>query len=261
MKSGTLVAAMTISGILGGIAGALLVQGSSTAAPASGPAAPAPEAPDRSEPLAKEVADLRARLEEMQSSVAATSQDSARMRMELDRERKAAALARPRLEGPERPETVVHPGTFELDRGALPLRLAAAAGTRLDARAKKMFELLGKPEEERWKAIREDLSLNDLQEQELKAALKERDVAMRDLTKIEQHEVIGPDGTASIAMSVSPPDPEKAKEVRQKYDDRVNASLNADQAKKWREEGYEAAAGGGHSMMITSVTSVEEPAR
>ncbi len=265
MKAGTLVASMTIAGILGGIAGALLVQGASPAPSAAGPAAPAPEAPDRSDALSKEVADLRARLEEMQSSVAATSRDASKLRMELERERKAAAPARSRGEGLESPGPgslpgdVLHPPALTLEGGAVPIRLGrlAAGSAALDARTKTMLDLLRKTEDERWTAIREALSLNDVQEAELKAALKERDTALRDLTKIEQHEVTGADGNTTMSMKVSHPDPEKAREVRTRYDDRVNASLNADQAKKWREDGYEAAAGGGGAMVITSVTSVE----
>ncbi len=78
--------------------------------------------------------------------------------------------------------------------------------------------------------------------------------------QIQSHEVTGADGNATMAMSVSAPDPEKMKETRRKYDDRVNASLTPDQAKKWRDEGYESAAGGGGAMVFTSVeTTIGEP--
>lgn len=262
MKAGTLVAAVTVSGILGGIVGALLVQAPSAPPAPAVTGAPSTEASDRAESLSKEVADLRARLEEMQGSVTASAQDSSKLRMELDREHKAASLARSRLESLEMggaghaPGDLFHEG-LAVEGGAVPIPLGriAMGATGLSARMKKTLELMGKPEDERWAAIREALSLTDLQEQELKAALKERDLAMRDMTKIESHEVTGPDGNVSNVMRVSAPDPEKVRETRRKYDDRVNASLTADQSKKWKDEGYEAAAGGGGAMVFTSVTT------
>jgi len=265
MKPGALVAAVTASGILGGVVGALLVQGPSSHPAPAGTGAASVEAPARDEALGKEVADLRARIEEMQGAVAASSQDATKLRADLERERKASAAARTRLESLEKGEgrkdggdVILPPG---VEMGAVPLQLGkfavegGVAGSAINARLKKTLELMRKPEDERWTAIREALSLSSGQEDELKAAIKERDLAMRDLTKVETHEVTGPDGSTTTAMTVAHPDPEKVKDVHRKYDDRVNANLTADQAKKWRDDGYESAAGGGGAMVFTSVTT------
>ena len=53
------------------------------------------------------------------------------------------------------------------------------------------------------------------------------------------------------------PDVEKLREARKKYDDRVSAALTPDQSKKWREEGYESALGGGSRAVFASAITVE----
>jgi hypothetical protein len=256
MKAGVLVAAMVGTGILGGVVGSLLAGGPSSPAPAATPeAGPAP----RDENLAKEVADLRALLEEMQASSATAHQDSARLRADLDRERKASADARARIEslegGGHHGARPLLPG--QVETGAIPLRLGRLGRDvgALSGKVGKTLELLQKPEAERWTAIREALGLSPAQEEDLKTAIKERDLALRDAMKVESREVTAPDGTTSTAMSVSTPDPEKMRENRRKYDEKVDATLTPEQAKRWREEGYETAAGAGSSTTV--VTAVE----
>jgi hypothetical protein len=268
MKTGVLVAAMAATGVIGGVVGAIFAQGVCPAAPAPAPAVPPSDSPDaaaRAESLSKEVAELRARLEEMQGAVTASDQETAKVRAEMEREKKAAAVARGRIEGMEKgalpPGSIEPPIAGAVEKGAVPIRLGrVAARGELPASVKRTLELMSKTEEERWTAIRDALSLNTSQEEELKAAIKERDVAIRDMTKVETHDVAGPDGTTTTAMSVSHPDPEKMKDTMRRYDERVNGALTADQSKKWREEGYEAAAGGGgNAMVFSSSVVVESP--
>ncbi len=261
MRTGTLVAALTASGIAGGIVGGLLVQGGSpsTAArpgsPAPAPAEPAP----RDAALDREVAALRARLDEMQASVGAATAESGRLRVEVDQEKKAATEARARLAGLEAGAAragalpVAIDGGREMALGQLRGSVfAVGAREGLPERVKKAFELRQKTEEERWAAVREALGLSGGQEEDLNAAIKERDQAMKDAVKVTSDGAGGADGNGNTAITISTTDPEKAAEARKAYDDRVTSTLTADQAKKWRDDGYEDAFRGAAGPFVIS---------
>ena len=199
MRTGTLVAALTMSGVLGGVAGALLVQGTAGAA-------------------------VRERLAGLETAGT------------------RPALGRLFAAGGE-------PGSADA-----PVQFATRIGdvSALTDRLKRTMDLRQKPEEERWAAAREALGLTLSQEEELKTAIKERDQSMRDAMKVESREVKDADGNGTQAVTISMPDPEKMREARRKYDDRVGSALNQEQAKKWRDDGYEGALGGGMGMGILS---------
>jgi hypothetical protein len=253
MRTLTLVASLTLSGLVGGAAGALLVRGLDRSAGPAGDAGPAggADAPAGRDPAtAKEIESLRARLDEMQASVSSSADETARLRGDLDAERKASGEARTRLETLETSgaarglpflQAPAAPGEF-----ASGSRVFMAGGDpSFQERWRRIQELRGKPEEERWTAAREALGLTLGQEEELKAALKEREQAMRDAMKLETAEVKGGDGAAEGAVTIRMPDLEKVREARRKYDDRVASALNVEQAKKWKEDGYEQALGSG----------------
>ncbi len=269
MRTGTMVVALTLSGAIGGVLGALLVQG------LAGPASPPSEvggvsarAPAGGPDLEKEVASLRARLDEMQASVSASSEESAKVRHDLDEERKAAVSAREKIaaleaSGAARDAGAPNPAgsplvTWTNAEGGPGLRKAlVGAMDGLPQRLRKAMELQQKTEEERWAAAREALGLVPSQEEELKAAIRERRDAMKDaMLKMEARDIKSADGNTQISFSV--PDPEKAAEARKRYDDRVNSTLNPDQSKKWREEGYEQALGA--SPMAFSMATIRADA-
>jgi len=261
MRTGVLVAALTASGVVGGIAGALIAAGAGGAPPPASPAAdPSPRGSTSDADLAREVAALRARLDEMQASVATASEEASRLRGDLDTERKASAEARTRLETLETSKAALPPGVLlpadrlrlhGADGEAGAVRFADVSG--MPERLRKVAELRLKTEEERWAAARDALSLTAGQEEELKAAIKERGEAMRDAIKVEPAQP-GSDGGA---VTVRMPDMEKIRESRKRYDERVGNALSKDQAKRWRDEGYEGALGGG-GLTMTSAVMVEE---
>jgi hypothetical protein len=266
MKAAALAAATGAAGVLGGVVGALLAGGGGPAAPAA--PAPAPAAADpAAEALAKEVASLRARLEEMQASVVHASAETTRLKEEVAAERKEAAAREKaaaagglhhRLRGlrPVPGKDVSTPQLLE-EGDASVFVMAGADGTGLPERFRKAMELRRKTEEERWAAAREALGLNATQEEELKAALKERNEASQGAMKITTTENVAPDGTKSTSMNLALPDPAKVEEARKRYDDRVAATLTQDQAKKWKDDGYEQAMGGGMGIARAAIMDVE----
>jgi hypothetical protein len=254
MRTGVLVAALTASGVVGGLVAALLARGPSSPE-APGAAAETPRETGSAEDLAREVDSLRARLDEMQSSVAASADRAERLRADLEAERKAAAETRTRLEGMEAARSAAPPVALGDRLGLLAggegnaVRFALPAGHA--DRMAKVAELRQKNEDERWAAARDALSLTAGQEEELKAAIKERGEALRDALRVETKEAAG-EGEVTVRV----PDVEKMREARRRYDDRVNAALSQDQAKRWRDEGYEGALGGG-GLQVTSAVLVE----
>ena len=121
-------------------------------------------------------------------------------------------------------------------------------------RFRRAQELRALSVDERWQKARDALGLTAVQEEDLKAAIKERDEAMRDAMKITTQD--GKDGGAG-QVTVALPDFEKVRDARKKYDDRVGQTLNAEQSKKWKEDGYEGALGGGGGPMIATAIRVE----
>jgi hypothetical protein len=267
MRTGTLVAVLTASGIAGGIVGGLLVQGgSSPAAPHPGSPASSPAEPDpRDAALEKEVASLRARLDEMQASVGNAATESGRLRTELEKQKKAGSEARARLAGleaggmPTGPLPVSFEGGRAFAVGQLRGTVVGMDGQGLPERVKRAFELRQKPEEDRWAATREALGLSGGQEEDLKAAIKERDQAVKDTVKVTG-DLTGADGTGNTSITISTSDTDKVREARKAYDDKVSSTLTADQAKKWREDGYEDAFRGGGPLVITSTSFRNGPA-
>ncbi|NUN52043.1 MAG: hypothetical protein HUU06_04530, partial [Planctomycetaceae bacterium] len=130
-----------------------------------------------------------------------------------------------------------------------------ALALALPERLRKSGELRRLPEEERWAKAREALGLTGYQEEELKAAIRERSEAMREATKVVASESTAEDGSSSRAVTIAMPDIGKMEEARKRYDDRVSQALNAEQRKSWREEGYEGALGGGGGASMSFVTT------
>jgi hypothetical protein len=265
MNTGTMVAAMTGAGIVGGVVGAMLGQGD--ARPETGRAAPSVTVgsgePD--EALAKEIASLRARLDEMQASVAAATAEATRIQGEVERERATAAEARKRIEAIETANATAAANAHGALAGRS-FRLAGADGAGGEVlrftgagseQMKKVQELRALPEDERWAKARDALGLSGGQEDELKAAIKERNEALRAAITVENRGADGGAPASGEAISVRAPDIEKLREARKKYDDRVSSALTPDQSKKWRDEGYEAALGGGSRSVIASAVVVE----
>ena len=256
MQTGALVAALTGAGIVGGIVGALVAQGTDRSVAATGPRAEVEPAPDLSgmdESVARELSALRARLDEMQASVATASAEAARLQAEVVKEREASAERAKRIEALETAGAAAAAQGPALARSLRSLdgdaiRLEGAIGDRM----KKSAELRALPEEERWTKARDALGLSGGQEEELKAAIKERAEAMRAAVVVENRgENAGPGAAEGISVRV--PDIEKIRDARTKYDERVHATLTPEQSKKWRDDGYEAALGVRGTMFASAV--------
>ena len=254
MQTGALVAALTGAGIVGGIAGALVAQGTA-ADPARGPVAVTESAPDlrgMDESVARELTALRARLDEMQASVATASAETTRLQAELVKERDASAERAKRIEALETAGAAAASHAPALGRALRSLdgdiRLEGALGDRM----KKSAELRALPEEERWTKAREALGLSGGQEEELKAAIKERAEAMRAAVVVE-NKADNASPAAGEGLTVRMPDIEKIRDARTKYEERVNATLTPEQSKKWRDDGYEAALGVRGAMVASAV--------
>lgn len=114
----------------------------------------------------------------------------------------------------------------------------------------RSFELRRLPEEERWSKAREEVGLNDVQVEEIKAALAERDTAIDASMVVERDET---DGAQRI--SVRRMDFEKTREANEAYRRRVDNVLNDEQKKAWKEKGYENAFGRG-AMGTATVISI-----
>ena len=264
MKTGMLVLALTIAGVLGGMCGALLVQGMSPApAPVGAPADASPASRPPDEAREKTLADLRGRIEVLEANLGNVAAESGRIRDELAAERKAGGEAREKLATLEKDSAAaVHGAPDAISFGSRSVELGQAmpmlAGSGpMGERFRKTGELRALSVEDRWQKAREALGLTAYQEEELKAALKERDEANRDAMKVTTSEVKGADGSSNQSLSFAIPDMEKIRESRKRYDDRVNQSLNAEQAKKWKDDGFEGALGAGPGGLFATAIRVD----
>lgn len=269
MKTGALVLALTMAGVVGGAAGALLVQAGSdspAAAPSPGAGRASGDA-SADERRAKESADLRNRVEVLEANLGNAVQETSRLREELAAATKASGEARERLAALETRPAGGEAGAvasalqrMQEAQRAVAIEGAPIAISGFGERFKKMSELRALPPEERWAKAREALGLTTTQEEELKAAIRERDEGMQEVVKaaMQAREDAARDGAADAARGRAF-DLVKMQEVRRRYDDRVAQTLNADQQKKWREEGYDRAMGGGVDV-VTSVRFDNAPA-
>ena len=264
MKTGTMVFALTAAGILGGVAGALLVGGANGPAPVSPPAAPAAERTPgpQHEARSKEIQDLRNRIEALEAGLANAGTETARLKEDLATERKSSGEAKERLAALERaPAAGAEGRTYQgprpqVDLGGASFAIGGREGGALADRFRRAAELRALPADERWQKARDALGLTLAQEEDLKAAIRERDESVRDSMKITTQD--GKDG-GSGQVTVAMPDMEKIRDARKKYEDRVGQTLNAEQAKKWKDEGYEGAMGGGAGTLITTAIRMDAP--
>ena len=114
----------------------------------------------------------------------------------------------------------------------------------------RSFELRALPEAERWDKAREEVGLNDVQVDEIKAALEARDKTIDESMVIERDEN---DGKSRI--SVRRMDFAKTREANDAYKERIHNVLNDEQKKSWTEKGYENAFGRG-AMGSATVISI-----
>jgi hypothetical protein len=120
----------------------------------------------------------------------------------------------------------------------------------------KGFELRRLPEAERWQKAQDDLNLTSYQMEELKSANTALDEDMKGAMINESR-----DTANGGKLTIRRTDPAKALEARKRYDERVNNSLDTEQRKKWRDNGYSNAfgkspAGGGISVMsVKTITN------
>ena len=106
------------------------------------------------------------------------------------------------------------------------------------------------PEAERWEKARDEIGLSNIQEDEIKSALAERDKAIEESMEVERDE-----SGRSTRISVRSMDLEKTRAANQAYRRRVDNTLNDDQRKNWSEKGYDNAFGQG-SMGVATVISI-----
>lgn len=263
MRTGVLVFALTAAGAVGGIAAALLLQGGPTGPDPAPRAAPVPASPGADAETRRSLADLLNRVEGLEANLRMANEETARLRDALEVERKDGAAAREKLAALEEAGAAAanaFPGrAFRLGQPgeAQPQVALAALSGNLPERFRRMQELRSLPEEERWQKAREALGLTLYQEEELKAASKEHAESHREAMKITTQETKSAYGTSTQAISIAMPDMEKMREARKRYDDRVSQALNAEQAKKWREEGYEGALGAGGGGFFSTATRLE----
>jgi hypothetical protein len=114
----------------------------------------------------------------------------------------------------------------------------------------KSFELRRLPENERWDRAREEVGLTDMQVEEIQAAIEERDKAIDESMVIEREEEDG-----ASRFSVRRMDLDKTREANEAYRKRVDNTLNDDQKKAWKDNGYENAFGRG-AMGTATVISI-----
>ena len=267
MRTGMLVFAFTASGIVGGVVGALLA-GSGAAGPEAGAVGPAPgrgPAAAASPSPTRALDDLRNRIGALEGNLTVNSEETARLRTALAEETKGSAALREKIAsleaggGLQAPPGMIRFGGprgegFQTSGEAAALAPMAFA---LPERFRKAAELRGLPEEERWGKARDALGLTSYQEEELKAAVKERAEAMKGAMSVSTAESSDAGGNGSTAVTIAMPDLEKVREARRKYDERVGKTLNAEQAKTWREEGYEQAMGGGGGVSFVSAATID----
>jgi hypothetical protein len=128
-----------------------------------------------------------------------------------------------------------------------PLQVATLRGRLVGLQ--KGFELRRLPEEERWAKAREDVGLTNVQEDEIKSALAERDQAIEESMQIERDEE-----NENGRISIRHMDFEKTRAANEAYRKRVDNTLNDEQKKSWRENGYDNAFGKGASGSATVIS-------
>jgi hypothetical protein len=121
---------------------------------------------------------------------------------------------------------------------------AVSAGTRL-----RML-----PEAERWRKAQDDLHLSDAQVDTIKRAIADRDAALKEAMQVETTNDNG-----NTRLTFRRMDPAKAATANQDYEKRVTDTLDADQEKTWKENGYDHAfgGGGGVSTIVLSASTIE----
>ncbi len=147
-------------------------------------------------------------------------------------------------------------GTMIEGGGSLRVLNGELGGTLAGLR--RSFALRRLPEEERWEKAREDVGLNDVQIDEIRSALVERDAAIERAMVVARDES---DGNAGI--SVRRLDFAKTREADQAYRKRVDNTLNDQQKKAWNDGGYDRAFGNSATgtatvISIGTITSDEE---
>ncbi len=102
----------------------------------------------------------------------------------------------------------------------------------------KTMKLRSLAEEDRWAAASEKVGLNDTQVREIQEATRNRDIEFERATS---HEIsTDDDGSMRKVVHV---DAEIRQAADEAYTDRVSRTLNNEQRKQWRSEGFEGAFG------------------
>jgi hypothetical protein len=117
------------------------------------------------------------------------------------------------------------------------------------------------PEDKRWEQAKTDVGLNDAQVETLKAAVAERDAAMKEAFEVEEETTAGTEGRLDSTIRIRRLDPEKAASAQSNYRKRVNETLDENQRKSWREKGYDHAMGrhpgGGNGAVVLRASSIQ----
>ncbi|MHC4924907.1 MAG: hypothetical protein ACYTG4_12680 [Planctomycetota bacterium] len=249
MRTGTLVFSLTAAGALGGVVGAFHVGGDREPVKTDDPV-PMARAAASSEASKGELDEMHARIEALEANLTANAREVTDLRGALEEEKAANKDLIARLDSVESSASN-SPTARTLAPGAQFESPTIHFGGVVGDKWKKVRELRKlKTDEERWQKTREALGLTLQQETELKAALEERKKAMKDAFAAAKTETVG-DGTS---FTVSMPDPKAMKAARDNYEERVDSALNAEQAKKWRDDGYENAMGGGGGTSMSFMT-------
>jgi chromosome segregation ATPase len=251
MKTGATAVVALAAGIAGGVAAALVAEGGgappSVPAPARSGSEAAPVLPPT---LARELEELRGRVDVAEASASRAALEVAAVRGELEEAKAALArveeAARQRLDRAPTPEGELVPVAEHIAH-AVEARLGGS--TDLAERLRRVSDLRRRPVEERWASVKEALGLTATQVEELQAAVKERDEATRAAIQ-EARAARGDGGGRAVAVR---PDRAKLEEARRRYDERVGQALTADQAKRWREDGHEDALRGGGGAVVLEV--------
>lgn len=243
MRNGAVVAGLALAGLLGGAVGALLRE---PPPPATNPGpSPASTASRSGGADAALLVRLQERVAALEGSLAEAGTETARLRARLDERAAAAASVEERLAAAEqraaegnRERSGFIPFGGESGGPAVATDVALSERTveltRSVERLRGMAELARLTREERWEKARLDLGLTPHQEETLKEAI---DTWRKDLRgAMEDKEITNRDNDQVVRVRL--PDPEKMKEARRSYDDRVTGLLNEEQAKKWKESGY-----------------------
>ncbi len=251
MNAAQIVGVACLAGVLGAVAGGVV------SVFASGEPARNDRAVfDRLDELARGVDSLRSAAQDGRDGVADLQERLIAVELELSR--RAAAPSLPtseapggiRVEGSE-PTAVVR---RSIDDVSVRLHDMETAAARMAEHAKalqqnfaKSMELRALPEDERWARIAEELGLNSVQVDELKAAQTTLQEGMK--AAITQETKTTDSGAEFSFRQV---DGEKMREARKAFDDRVTTVLNDEQKKAWTDGGYQRAVGGGRGAMVFS---------